>query len=74
MTVIRGPWRARPVTHQPIPPSAEYLGARERLGFQSYADAISRACPWCHARAGQPCQNTDGRRRNEPHEARRVAS
>jgi hypothetical protein len=73
MTVIR--WR-RPgitaATKLPAePPTVAYLAERARLGFPSLAEALLERCPWCEARAGEPCRvRATGRRVAHPHEAR----
>jgi hypothetical protein len=56
-----------------VPPTADYLAERERLGMPSRALALSRGCEWCGAAPYTECiVRATGRRLGRTHEARAV--
>ncbi|MGN6173920.1 MAG: zinc finger domain-containing protein [Streptosporangiaceae bacterium] len=57
-----------------VPPVAEYLAERERLGIPTGGAALTVHCPWCGAQAFKACKVPGLDKPRRPHEARREAA
>jgi len=57
--------------HQPDPPSAAYLQAKDRLGIPGDGPVLTVACPWCEAGPYRGCVNPGtGKTKRTHHDAR----
>lgn len=64
-----------PLRHDPAPPTADYLEARQQLNMPSSGPQIlSVACPWCKAPPWRRCHNPGTGRDTDPHTARQEAA
>ena len=64
-----------PLRHDPAPPTAEYLAAREEISMPaSGPEILSVACPWCHVPAYRRCINVGTRQDTDPHYERQRAA
>ena len=73
--VIPGPWPSISIRRRETGPAAAYLAERERLGIPSQVAILTRRCPWCHARPGEPCRvRATGWRITSPHHSRTGAA
>lgn len=70
------PYPPRPsLRHDPDPPTADYMAARQQLNMPSSGQQIiSVACPWCKTPPWRRCHNPGTGRDTDPHTARQEAA